>query len=49
VTQTFPVRDESHRFSEENYQTVSLRVLSNHGHPDYTCLYRFRVHGDAVP
>ncbi|XP_071656413.1 SUN domain-containing protein 3-like [Patagioenas fasciata] len=23
-----------------------LQVLSNWGHPDYTCLYRFRVHGD---
>ncbi|XP_050770326.1 LOW QUALITY PROTEIN: SUN domain-containing protein 3-like [Gymnogyps californianus] len=25
---------------------LRLQVLSNWGHPDYTCLYRFRVHGD---
>ncbi|XP_070187444.1 SUN domain-containing protein 2-like isoform X2 [Littorina saxatilis] len=24
---------------------VELRVLSNHGSEDYTCIYRFRVHG----
>lgn len=24
---------------------VTFRVLSNHGHPEYTCLYRVRVHG----
>ncbi|XP_043218591.1 uncharacterized protein LOC122379960 isoform X2 [Amphibalanus amphitrite] len=24
---------------------VELRVTSNWGHPEYTCLYRFRVHG----
>ena len=24
---------------------VELRVSSNWGHPEYTCLYRFRVHG----
>ncbi|XP_078006385.1 SUN domain-containing protein 2-like [Phascolarctos cinereus] len=27
------------------YQLVELRILSNWGHPDYTCIYRFRVHG----
>ncbi|CAH0517194.1 unnamed protein product [Peronospora belbahrii] len=27
---------------------ITLEVLSNHGHPDYTCLYRFRVHGQPV-
>ncbi|KAM6939945.1 SUN domain-containing protein 2 [Xenentodon cancila] len=27
------------------YQVVELRVLSNWGHIEYTCLYRFRVHG----
>ena len=26
-------------------QYIELVILSNHGHPDYTCLYRFRVHG----
>lgn len=24
---------------------VELRILNNHGNKDYTCLYRFRVHG----
>ncbi|KAM9818040.1 uncharacterized protein sun2 isoform X2 [Syngnathus typhle] len=27
------------------YRVVELRVLSNWGHMEYTCLYRFRVHG----
>ncbi|XP_038160749.1 SUN domain-containing protein 2-like [Cyprinodon tularosa] len=27
------------------YRFVELRVLSNWGHAEYTCLYRFRVHG----
>ncbi|XP_052644809.1 SUN domain-containing protein 2 [Harpia harpyja] len=30
------------------YQLVELRVLSNWGHPEYTCIYRFRVHGEPV-
>lgn len=25
---------------------IELRVLSNWGNPNYTCVYRFRVHGD---
>ena len=27
---------------------VQLRVLSNHGHPIHTCIYRFRVHGELM-
>ncbi|CDW54431.1 Sad1 UNC domain containing protein [Trichuris trichiura] len=27
------------------FPIVELKVLRNHGHPRYTCLYRFRVHG----
>ncbi|KAM9473098.1 uncharacterized protein ACWYII_008160 isoform 2-T3 [Salvelinus alpinus] len=27
------------------YRYVELRIISNWGHQDYTCLYRFRVHG----
>ncbi|XP_056654929.1 SUN domain-containing protein 2 isoform X3 [Monodelphis domestica] len=30
------------------YQVVELRILSNWGHPEYTCIYRFRVHGEPV-
>ncbi|XP_028611962.1 SUN domain-containing protein 1 isoform X4 [Grammomys surdaster] len=30
------------------FQIVELRVLSNWGHPEYTCLYRFRVHGEPI-
>ncbi|KAG1685264.1 hypothetical protein DVH05_009632 [Phytophthora capsici] len=27
---------------------ITLEVLSNHGNPEYTCLYRFRVHGQPA-
>uniref|UniRef100_A0A6J0T8F0 SUN domain-containing protein 2 isoform X2 n=1 Tax=Pogona vitticeps TaxID=103695 RepID=A0A6J0T8F0_9SAUR len=30
------------------FQLIELRVLSNWGHPEYTCIYRFRVHGELV-
>ncbi|XP_048477377.1 SUN domain-containing protein 1 isoform X2 [Rhincodon typus] len=40
--QTFLVRNESLK----SYQIVELRIFSNWGHPEYTCLYRFRVHGN---
>ncbi|NXL41839.1 SUN2 protein, partial [Podilymbus podiceps] len=32
----------------DTYQLVELRVLSNWGHPEYTCIYRFRVHGESA-
>ncbi|XP_036913867.1 SUN domain-containing protein 1 isoform X2 [Sturnira hondurensis] len=41
--QTFPVPR-----PERAFQVVELRVSSNWGHPEYTCLYRFRVHGEPV-
>ena len=28
--------------------TVRLEVDSNHGHPEWTCLYRLRVHGKPL-
>uniref|UniRef100_W5M0H6 Sad1 and UNC84 domain containing 1b n=1 Tax=Lepisosteus oculatus TaxID=7918 RepID=W5M0H6_LEPOC len=40
--QTFPVTEEN----DKAYQIIEVRVLSNWGHPEYTCLYRFRVHGE---
>lgn len=27
------------------FEAITLAVNSNHGHPNYTCVYRFRVHG----
>uniref|UniRef100_A0A7M4G3M9 Sad1 and UNC84 domain containing 2 n=1 Tax=Crocodylus porosus TaxID=8502 RepID=A0A7M4G3M9_CROPO len=30
------------------FQVVELKVLSNWGHPEYTCIYRFRVHGELA-
>ncbi|XP_047389542.1 SUN domain-containing protein 1 isoform X6 [Sciurus carolinensis] len=30
------------------FQILELRILSNWGHPEYTCLYRFRVHGEPA-
>ncbi|KAG1963115.1 SUN domain-containing protein 2 [Pimephales promelas] len=39
--QTFKLPEAS-----ENYSMAELRVLSNWGHLEYTCVYRFRVHGE---
>ncbi|XP_026714597.1 SUN domain-containing protein 1 isoform X7 [Athene cunicularia] len=39
--QMFPVMDKN----ENAFQIVELRIFSNWGHAEYTCLYRFRVHG----
>uniref|UniRef100_A0A671KC89 Si:dkey-92f12.2 n=1 Tax=Sinocyclocheilus anshuiensis TaxID=1608454 RepID=A0A671KC89_9TELE len=32
--------------TSEIYSTTELRILSNWGHLEYTCVYRFRVHGE---
>lgn len=40
-TQTFKLPNPS----DEVYRFVELRVLTNWGHVEYTCVYRFRVHG----
>ncbi|XP_063234370.1 klaroid protein-like [Bacillus rossius redtenbacheri] len=42
--QYFKVQQEETR----PFRIVELKVLSNHGHPNYTCIYRFRVHGTPV-
>lgn len=39
--QTFPVETKT----SEKFSVVELRINSNHGNPELTCLYRFRVHG----
>ncbi|KAF5290584.1 hypothetical protein FQR65_LT11535 [Abscondita terminalis] len=28
-----------------SFHIIELKIVSNHGNPNYTCLYRFRVHG----
>ena len=33
--------------SQVKWRLVELSVHNNHGHPDYTCLYRLRVHGNV--
>ena len=40
--QTFWLGEEA---QQSRYETVELTVHKNHGHPEYTCLYRLRVHG----
>ncbi|KAM9746611.1 SUN domain-containing protein 1 isoform 7-T9 [Menidia menidia] len=43
--QVFPVQEKN----DKAFQIIEVRVLSNWGHPEYTCLYRFRVHGEPRP
>ena len=39
--QTFQVQESNPR----SFEYIRLVINSNHGNPDYTCVYRFRVHG----
>lgn len=32
----------------QTFEIIELIINSNHGHPNYTCLYRFRVHGKTI-
>ncbi|XP_041829305.1 SUN domain-containing protein 2-like isoform X5 [Melanotaenia boesemani] len=41
AVQTFPASEEN----DDSFQIIEVQVLSNWGHPEYTCMYRFRVHG----
>ncbi|XP_041938982.1 uncharacterized protein LOC121700221 isoform X1 [Alosa sapidissima] len=43
--QTFELPDSV----KDVYGAVQLRVLSNWGNPEYSCVYRFRVHGQPHP
>uniref|UniRef100_A0A182JXE7 SUN domain-containing protein n=1 Tax=Anopheles christyi TaxID=43041 RepID=A0A182JXE7_9DIPT len=43
--QYFPVQNKDWN---QPLQIVELRIESNHGNIHYTCLYRFRVHGEKV-
>lgn len=42
--QFFPVRENV----SQSYLFIHLQVKDNNGHPNYTCLYRFRVHGHVA-
>ncbi|XP_037610466.1 SUN domain-containing protein 1-like isoform X10 [Sebastes umbrosus] len=41
--QTYAVTEENDR----TFQIIEVQVLSNWGHQEYTCMYRFRVHGTS--
>ena len=45
--QTFPVMPEIQELGVD-FGIVVLRVLNNWGREDFTCLYRFRVHGQRM-
>lgn len=39
--QTFPIQNPSSKM----FRIVEFKIHSNHGNPDFTCIYRVRVHG----
>ena len=45
--QTF--KSATNKGKEKYFSLVELKVHSNYGNPAYTCIYRFRVHGDLNP
>ena len=42
-TQLFPVQ-----INDKAFNAVVLKVLSNHGNEDYTCVYKVGVHGEVA-
>ena len=48
--QTFKItpeeREDLEVVDKNNFSLVELKILSNYGNPTYTCVYRFRVHGN---
>ncbi|CAB4489830.1 unnamed protein product [Rhizophagus irregularis] len=47
--QTFEVPDHILKYNKP-IRAIIMKIISNWGKPEYTCLYRFRVHGDpALP
>ncbi|XP_058838632.1 klaroid protein-like [Topomyia yanbarensis] len=47
--QYFPVDNPNRReLRGRAFRIVELRIESNHGNENYTCLYRFRVHGERL-
>ncbi|KAJ1724291.1 hypothetical protein LPJ53_001443 [Coemansia erecta] len=45
IISTSPRIDGQHGDGTIRARTIILKVNSNWGHPDHTCIYRFRVHG----
>eukprot|EP00823_Brevimastigomonas_motovehiculus_P002994 TRINITY_DN179_c1_g1_i1.p1 TRINITY_DN179_c1_g1~~TRINITY_DN179_c1_g1_i1.p1 ORF type:complete len:1047 (+),score=360.22 TRINITY_DN179_c1_g1_i1:119-3259(+) len=44
--QTFSIPTD--RVAGKGFDGIKLYIDSNYGHPDYTCIYRFRVHGSVA-
>lgn len=45
VVQNFPVQNNP---DNKSFILYRLEILSNHGNQEYTCIYRFRIHGKKI-
>eukprot|EP01041_Mallomonas_annulata_P001397 gene1397-2689_t len=43
--QTFPIET---IYQNTPFQVITLEILNNYGHVDFTCLYKFRVHANLA-